>query len=365
MERRQFLGLVGASAGAAVGVAGLMRTASETGATRTGGFLAGVSVERPTVETLDRFERWTGKRHAVVTQYAALGQSDEEIAWTMSALEAVWARGQVPMLVLEPTFGTEEETPTTVSADVAAGDHDDRVDAWGEAIAGWVRRGVGRPDRRLFVEFAPEMNGDWVKWGAPAGGSTPEDYIEMFRRVRGRVMATGLGPTDVQWVWGPNAGGRGGIPIPRYYPGDDAVDWAAVNGYNWWEWAGWFDPPEIYSKAFERVRSVTDAPLAITEVACSSEVEGGNDPARKAAWIADFYDYVAAEDVKLVSWFEHAKETDWRVFDGVRGTDEATVDGETVHVYDAYKRVMERESTLGAHPTDPRRLTDSEFRGEF
>lgn len=365
MNRRQFLGLAGASAGAAVGGLGMARTVAGTGKTRTGEFLAGVSVEEPTVRTLDRFERWTGKRHAVVAQYAALGQSDEEIAWTVSMLEAIWKRGHVPMLVLEPTFGTEAATPTTVSADVAAGDHDDRVDAWRDALTGWLRRGFGRANRRLFLEFAPEMNGDWVKWGAPAGGSTPEDYVEMFRRVHGRVTSKGLGPSEVQWVWGPNAGGRGGIPIPRYYPGDDVVDWAAVNGYNWRNWAGWFEPPRIYAKAFEQVRSVTDAPLAITEVACSSEVEGGNDPERKAAWIADFYDYVAAEDVRLVCWFNHTKETDWRVFDGVRGTDEVTLDGETVRVYDAYKRVMDRESTLGAHPVDRRLLTDAEFRGGF
>ncbi|QIB76267.1 beta-mannanase [Halogeometricum borinquense] len=365
MERRRFLGLVAASAGTTVGGAGIVRSVAGTGETRTGDFLAGVSIQRSPVRSLDRFGQWTGKPHAVVVQYATLGQSEEEIAQTITSLESIWQHGHVPMLVLEPTFGTKTETPTTISRDIADGKHDNSVDAWRDALTKWMRRGWGRPDRRLFLEFAPEMNGDWVPWGAPAGDSTPDDYVAMFRHVHRRVMSNGLDSSNVQWIWGPNAGGRGGIPIPDYYPGDDVVDWAGVNGYNWWNWVGWFAPPKIYGKALKQIRSATDAPIAITEVGCSTEVDSGNDPERKGAWITELYDYVRTEGVKMVCWFNHTKETDWRVFDSVRGTDEITQDGETVHVYNAYRQEMTKSTTLGAHPVDRRRLTDREFRGEF
>ncbi|MUV58617.1 beta-mannanase [Halogeometricum sp. CBA1124] len=365
MDRRRFLGLVGATAGTVVGGFGTVRTTRRRGATRAGDFLAGVSVPRPPVRTLERFERWTGKRHAVVILYATLGQSDESIARTVSTLESIWTHGHVPLLVLEPTLGTGSETPTTISRDVASGKHDGRVDAWGDALGRWLRRGWGRADRRLFLEFAPEMNGDWIPWGAPAGESTPEDYVAMYRRVHRRVMSNDLGRTHVQWVWGPNAGGRGGIPLPDYYPGDDVVDWAAVNGYNWWNWGGWSTPAEVYGKALDQIRTVTDAPIAVTEVACSSEVESGNDPARKAAWITELYEYAVREELKMVCWFNHDKETDWRVFDSVRGTDETRQDGETIHVYDTYRRAMDRPTTLGVHPDDRRRLTEREFHGAF
>ncbi|SFL38858.1 Glycosyl hydrolase family 26 [Halogranum rubrum] len=365
MNRRRFLGLSAATGGTLVGAMGMSRSVASTGTTRAGDLLAGVSVQEPMLRTLDGFDRWTGTPHAVVVYYATLGQSGPERRETVERLEATWAHGHVPMLVLEPTIGSIESTPTTIATDVAAGDYDAELDAWRDTLTGWLQRGLGRANRRLYLEFAPEMNGDWVPWGAPAGGSTPDDYVAMFRRAHARLMSKGLTQSEVQWVWGPNAKGRGGIAIQHYFPGDDVVDWAGVNGYNWHRWGGWNTPAEIYGKALEQIRSVTDAPIAITEVGCSSDVEDGNDTARKAVWIREFYDYAVAEGIKMVCWFNHTKETDWGVFGGPRGTETWTSGAETVFVYDAYREVLNRPSVLGAHPTDRRRLTEREFRGAF
>lgn len=353
---------VGAAAGTALGGVGVTQTAAGTGETRSGALLAGVSVQEPTVQVLDRFERWTGQKHAVVVTFAKL--TDDRRA-TVQRLEELWQQGHVPLLVMEPTIGTIETTPTTISADIAAGDYDDELDAWRDALTGWIRQGWGRAMRRLYLEFAPEMNGDWVPWGAPAGGSTPDDYVAMFRRARSRLMSKGLTRSAVQWVWGPNVLGRGGIGMSQYYPGDDAVDWAALNGYNWARWGGWRTPRELYETAVTKLKAITDAPIAITEVACSSSVDGDNDPARKAEWITQLYDFAAAEGVKMVCWFNHTKETDWGVFDSPYGTDEWSDGDETVAVYDSYRAALNRPAVLGAHPTDRRRLTTREFRGEF
>jgi len=74
----------------------------------------------------------------------------------------------------------------------------------------------------IFLRFAGEMNGDWV----PYHGN-PALYVQKFRLVA-RVFHE---ETDnVAMVWCVND-----VPeeeIPRYFPGDDAVDWVGVNFYS-------------------------------------------------------------------------------------------------------------------------------------
>lgn len=365
MERRTFLGVVGASAGTAFGSRGLYRSAERATQTRTGDTLAGISVGPDETDRLEKFGRWAGTSHAVVVRYATLGGDDDEIAATCETLTERWNEGAVPQLVLQPLFGTVEETSDQIAAEIAAGDHDDRIDAWAEQLGEWTNRGLGRPNRRLYLTFAPEMNGDWLPWAPPANETTPEEYVAMWRRVRRRFGEQGLEPNELQWIWSPNVTGRGGIPLSEYYPGDAHVEWVGINGYNWSRWGQWSEPEKLYGTAVEKVREVTDRPLALTEMACSSAVDGGFDPERKDQWITDLYDFAAAEDIKMVCWFNHEKETDWSVFGGERGTETVRVDGESVHAYGAYRRALNRPGVLGPHPKSARNLTDAEFRGDF
>ncbi len=74
----------------------------------------------------------------------------------------------------------------------------------------------------IFLRFASEMNGDWVKWNG-----NPELYKQKFQLVS-KIMKEEA--PNVAMVWVPNS-----APIPditKYYPGDSAVDWVGVNMYN-------------------------------------------------------------------------------------------------------------------------------------
>ncbi|PZE22707.1 stalk domain-containing protein [Paenibacillus xerothermodurans] len=73
----------------------------------------------------------------------------------------------------------------------------------------------------IFLRYASEMNGNWVKWHGD-----PQKYIEKFRLVH-RVMAEEA--PNVAMVWSP-----GDVPaysMDAYYPGDDYVDWVGVSMY--------------------------------------------------------------------------------------------------------------------------------------
>jgi len=74
----------------------------------------------------------------------------------------------------------------------------------------------------VFLRFASEMNGDWVRWHG-----NPKLYIEKWRIVA-NVMREEA--PNVAMVWTPNS-----VPVANindYYPGDKYVDWVGVNLYS-------------------------------------------------------------------------------------------------------------------------------------
>ncbi|MBY0457164.1 MAG: hypothetical protein K2V38_07495, partial [Gemmataceae bacterium] len=75
---------------------------------------------------------------------------------------------------------------------------------------------------KVFLRFASEMNGPWVRWH----GDTAL-YRAKFRLVS-RVMKERA--PNVAMLWVPYTTPVGGRDL--YYPGDDAVDWVGVNMYS-------------------------------------------------------------------------------------------------------------------------------------
>ncbi|WP_254545236.1 glycoside hydrolase family 26 protein [Halomarina pelagica] len=333
--------------------------------TRDGNVLLGVSPETVASVPLSALERWQGRRNAAIGAFVDVGVPDERRRDVVDGLlTPIWERGSVPHVVWQPYVGAHEATPPTIARDIAAGRHDRTFERWADALDRWLRPD-GAPDRRLYLNFAPEMNGDWVPWDASDGETTPSDYVEMWRRVRDVVEGTGVGDDHVQWVWAVNHVGRTAHPIEAFYPGDDYADWCGVHGYNWARWGGWKSPAELYDDALDAVASFTDNPTVLSEYGCSSAVDGGHDPARKGEWIREAFDYVEKRDVRMALWFNYDKETDWAVFGGSRGTEVFDHDGETYNAYEEYRRAVNREGVLPAYAGHPRRLTDEEFRGEF
>lgn len=75
----------------------------------------------------------------------------------------------------------------------------------------------------IFLRFAGEMNGDWVKWNG-----NPQEYIRAFRTVS-RVMKEEA--PNVAMVWSPSELPQGS-KMHDYYPGDDYVDWVGASIYS-------------------------------------------------------------------------------------------------------------------------------------
>jgi beta-mannanase len=159
------------------------------------------------------------------------------------------------------------------------------------------------------LRFAHEMNGSWYPWSAGTNGNTARDYVAAWRHLHSVFTAQGVG--NVSWNWSPNVPSVGATPLSSLYPGDAHVDQVALDGYNWGTtrpgstWTAFWD---VFSSGVTELRGLTGKPLWIGEVA--SAEQGGD----KAAWIEDmFSSLVQHPEVRGFTWFDFAKETDWRI----------------------------------------------------
>lgn len=330
--------------------------------TRDGDFLLGMKPAVYSGEYLPTVERWQRERNAVIVVYVDAGiPSHERRQVVDGVLTPLWNSGHVPQLVWQPYLPSKSAPSASLTADVAAGRYDELFREWGEMIRDWVVRDSPQPDRRLYVNFAPEMNGDWTPWTATRR-TTPEDYVEMWRRVRSLVMDDTVDASQIQWIWAPNNVSSGPSPSEAYYPGDEYVDWIGIHGYN--GWGEWTRPAGVYDSIVDTARTLADKPLAFTEYGSPSLFEGEHRPGQKARWIREVFEYIRDREIKMACWFNEDKEADWAVFGGAHGTETYQADGERYLVYDAYRNELS-EGSLSAYPHHPRVLTDAEFAGAF
>jgi len=211
----------------------------------------------------------------------------------------------MPIITWEPWGATLES--------IAFGEHDGHLVEWAKALTA--------SGSSVGLRFAHEFNGDWYPW-TPTQGATPEHFVAAWRHAHD--VFTGEGATNVAWIWCPNAVSVDPAPIEMWYPGDAYVNVLAVDGYNWGKVKSsgeWVPPDRLFNHALSEMRHINDEkPILIAEVACAED--GGSKP----EWISEFVVYVDTQsDVEGFVWFEHNKETDWRMVSSCAST-EAMVD---------------------------------------
>ncbi|WP_216855202.1 stalk domain-containing protein [Paenibacillus alba] len=162
-----------------------------------GTYLGMYSEQDPKVGNLfSKTESVYGKKHAIYLAYAHWGQSFPS-TYAKRAKEA----GGALQIAWEPDDGLDPVSD-------------------GAYIRKWAQdaKAAGIP---IFLRFAGEMNGAWVKWHGD-----PAQYIAKFRMLHD-VFAEEA--SNVAMVWSP-----GDVPandIDPYYPGDAYVDWVGVSLY--------------------------------------------------------------------------------------------------------------------------------------
>jgi hypothetical protein len=202
-------------------------------------------------------------------------------------LDRVWRGGAVPMVTWEPQKADQSGIPLR---DIVAGRYDKYIRQSAEAAAAW-----GHP---LFLRFAQEMNGDWFPWGIGVGGNTARDYREAWHHVF--WIFRNHGADNVRWVWSPNEDAGGGHPLSVFYPGDEFVDWMAIDGFCWGGTLGWPSFTTIFGSTYDRLVKLTSKPIMVAETGVGEE--GGN----KAEWIASALEREAPAfpRIRALVWFD-------------------------------------------------------------
>jgi hypothetical protein len=242
-------------------------------------------------DAVDRYRRLTGHSPAVIHLFRnwtdATGTFDPALADAIAATDAV------PMISWQPPAGD--------LAAGARGEHDAYVQAYAAAVAAW--------GGRLLLRPAHEMNGEWIPWR-----SDPAAFREAWHRLRWIFAEEGA--SNAIWVWSPHVIDRRAADFAPYFPGADAVDWLALDGYNWGRSqrsTRWQSFDAIFADSYRRITDLApDLPVMLAEIGCAEE--GGD----KAAWIRDaLLDAVPNRypAVRCVAWFHDAPtgHADWRV----------------------------------------------------
>ncbi len=284
----------------AVALAAIALPLAALGVLRSGGspepLALGVAVDD--AAAFDAFARTVGVRPGMYQWYQGWEGSPP---FDRGRADGAVSRGALPLLTWEPWIpGGGSEQPQYALARVVDGSHDGYVRAFAEQVRDW--------GGTLAMRFAHELDARHYPWSVGVNGNTAEHAVAAWRHVR--AIFEQVGATNVLWIWCVNVHAEGTPLYEKIYPGDDAVDWVAVDGYNGGEvlpWGGWREPEAIFGASVEDLREITDKPLLITETA---SVEQGGD---KAAWIRALFAYARDAGIRGIVWFDYAKEADWRV----------------------------------------------------
>lgn len=226
--------------------------------------------------------------------------ADFRQSFPTAASKSATARGATLLISWEPWDWTikNQNQPAYALDRITDGDHD--------AYIRKFARDAAATKRPLFIRFAAEMNGDWHVWSTGSNGNGPGDYIAAYRHVVDVSRAAGA--HNIKWMFNPIVTYEGSTPLTSLYPGNDYVDWVALDGYNWGslKW-GWQSFDDIFSMGLAEIKAVAPGkPLAIAEI-------GSVPGSERAAWITDSFAKAHANGVRMLVWFEHNKETDWRL----------------------------------------------------
>lgn len=263
------------------------------------------------------FNRWVKNKLSVVITFVPVDVSRYvRKQFVNEYLDALWKAGFVPIVTLEP-WSIEEISSSKL---LKNNNLREQFRAWANQFAKWIGPSS---QRKLILRPAHEMNGSWYPWSADAGVN-PVEYRRMWRAVYDIFQDKVLCSDDIRWLWSINAETTADVDVAAYYPGDAYVDWVGVDGYNFGgsqDWSVWRNPESVFERAFKKVRDISDAPLSVPEFGCSSIRDGNIDPVAKSSWVADTFELFNKWNVRLASWFNINKETDWRVLDFATNAD--------------------------------------------
>ncbi|MFF9763344.1 MULTISPECIES: glycoside hydrolase family 26 protein [Streptomyces] len=272
------------------------------------------------------FEKRIGRRLDLVYNYHDMSGTELD-GQLLTPDEQELGRDRLLMLAWESTVWTEPHhenwTETQLGwGNIASGKYDEEI------VDPQIRR-LKAYGKRVFLSFDQETDAR-----VEEGAGTPAEFVAAYRHLHDRFRE--LGADNVVWVWTVSGHLGSGKEMKALYPGDEYVDWIAMDQYNYYGCHGttdWKDFLRSQRPGYAWLRAnVTDArPMMLAEFATAPDAD---DPGRQRDWYTGIPGAVKElpEVRALVHWNRPASERpecDLTVNDGpgLEGYREAGRDG--------------------------------------
>jgi hypothetical protein len=194
-------------------------------------------------------ETWQRKNNATIKTYAnfrsdldSSGQPSIFNTALITRLNGIWnSQHSVPDISLGDDgaeVGCSSRTcPSNYNQTIADGTYDTYLNRSAQDLKAWLAGPDGiygnADDRRVYLEFCTEMNGDWNSWSPGVSGNTVSSFVAMWRHVYNIfAVVNGLDSNHVQWVYTVSASDHNATgTIENLYPGSSYTNWVGVDGY--------------------------------------------------------------------------------------------------------------------------------------
>jgi len=202
--------------------------------------------------------------------------------------------------------------------DIAAGRQDPYIDQF--------TRDARDCGKEIYLRFGHEMNGQWMSYSAGStGGPTADQFVTAWQHLVTRVRAQGA--TNVRFVWCPNEADFPNITgnhLEDYWPGEDYVDVAAFDAYNWSNQqpargdGSWRTFDQLVAGPYERITRFTSRPIWLGEFG-TTEAVPGVDPAgaTKGDWFRAMFATSNYPRLQAILYFseddQRDTQRDWRL----------------------------------------------------
>lgn len=257
-------------------------------------------------EKLTNFESTIDKKMAITNIYSEWSYLENKEL--IIHLKNISANGWTPMISANPFFFEKcPEGKESLYKTIAHGDCDTFLRSSARNL-----KAYGQP---VFFRFAWEMNLPDMYWSVQKVKSDPQDFINAWRRFHTIFQEEKAG--NVLWVLSFNTSHPATTPYAELYPGDEYVDWVAIDGYNWGdshEWSGWASFSGVFSDSYNELIALTDKPVMLSEV--NSAPTGGD----KAVWLHDMLTEqvpIHFPQIQAIIFFNENKDegesVDWRI----------------------------------------------------
>ncbi len=219
-------------------------------------------------ERLKNLENKIGKKAAIAHYFRGwqhLGNENE----VAKELTYISNSGWTPMISTNPYFFDEcPSNGKTLYKAISEGDCDTYLHKIGKSLS--------KVEKPFFLRFAWEMNVDSMEWSVNRTNSSPEEFINAWRRFHTILKEEKV--KNVIWVFSPQVESPTTTDIAKLYPGDAYVDWVGLDGYNWGttqSWSTWQDFHSVFFDSYNKLANIAPTkPFMLAEV---NTVSSGGD----------------------------------------------------------------------------------------